>query len=299
MLACCLVTGLSAAQDGQAPLRDEDVVRLLVSGTPVGELIERVRSSTVDFDLSEEMQVELRRAGVPEELLRAMIERQAELHPPEPAPAPAAEARPGPILRVRLNPDWEPKEEQPRPLLRVLDAVGPEAVEALRLRPHERQIRDLAIVLACRTATHVPDHWRNQTPLGRDFTAAPRHRVLAFLAGAEKGKAGTLRRSLSKLALVPGERDSAPELGVLELAVPEQIEVELSAGEAHDLTLGVAVQIDERYLLVAQDGWDGLVVGEEGLVVEAKLSSPRPELSALRARFVKPKDEASNAAPGR
>jgi hypothetical protein len=301
MLTCCLVSGLSGAQDGPAPLRDEDVVQLLVSGTPVAELIQRVRNSEVDFDLSDEMQDELRRAGVPDELIRAMIERQAELHPPEPAPAPAAEAPAGPVLRVRLNSDWKPKEDQPRPVLRVLDAVGPEAVAALRLRPHERLFTDVAIVLLCRTATHVPDHWRNRTPLGRDFTSAPRHRVLAFLPGAEKVEAGKFRRSVSKLALLPGERDSAAELGVLELEVPEQIEVEVSTGEAHDLTLGLALQTGERYLLLAQDGWDGLIVGEQDRVVEAKLDSPKLDPSSLRARFVKPRksDEPSTEAPGK
>lgn len=290
LLVCCLVSGLSGAGDDAEPLRDEDVVRLMVAGTPVDRLIERVRTSEVDFDLSEEMLDELRRAGVPEELIEAMIERQRELHPPPEVPAPPAVETPaGPVLRVRLNPGWKPKEDQPRPLLRVLEQVPPEAAEALRLRPHEQLFTDLAIVLLCRTATHVPDHWRNQTPLGRDFTAAPRHRLLAFLPGAQRTKAGKLRQSLAKLAMLPGERESLPELGVLELAVPERIEVEVATGEAHDLTLGIAVQVGaERYLLLAQDARDGLIVGDEDRVIDAKLGSSKLNLSGLRVRFLEP-----------
>jgi hypothetical protein len=290
LLVCCLVPGLSGAGGDTGPLRDEDVVRLMVAGTPVERLIERVRTSEVDFDLSEEMLDELRRAGVPEELIEVMIERQRELHPPLEAPEPeAVETAAGPVLRVRLNADWKPEEDRPRPVLRVLEDVPPEAAEALRLRPHERRLTDLAIVLLCRTATHVPDHWRNQTPLGRDFNATPRHRLLAFLPGAQRTTAGKLRQSLAKLAMLPGERESLPEIGVLELAVPEQLEVELAPGEAHDLTLGIAVQVGaERYLLLAQDGWDGLIVGDEDRVIDAKLGSSKPDLSALRVRFLEP-----------
>ena len=288
LLACCLVAGVSAAADDGGPLRDEDVVRLLVSGTPVDRLIERIRTSEVDFDLSEEMLDELRRAGVPPELIQAMIERQQELHPSEAPEVPAAGTPASPMLRVRLNSDWEPKKHQPRPLLRVLDAVAPATIEALRLRPHERLFTDLAIVLLCRTATHVPDHWRNQTPLGRDFTFAPRHRLLAFLSGAQKTNAGKLRQALSKLAVLPGERDSTPELGVLELEVPEHVEVEIETGVAHDLTLGIAVQVGARYLLLAQDAWDGLIVADEDLIIEARLKSSKLDPSSLGTRFVKP-----------
>ena len=95
----------------------------------------------------------------------------------------------------------------------------------------------LAVVLLCRTATHVPDHWRNQTPLGRDFSSVPRHRLLAFLAGARKTKAGKIRQSLSKLALSPGERESTPELAVLELEIPETVTPSLS-GEGPQSPVG-------------------------------------------------------------
>jgi len=291
LLACCLAAGLLAGAGDADPLRDEDIVRMLVGGTPVEQLIDRVRSSPVDFDLSDEMLLELRQAGVPQKLIDAMGERQRELHPPEPEPVPAVETAPaGPRLRIRLNPAKKTEEDPPRPVLRLLDAAPPEAVRTLRLRPDEQTFTDLAVALMCRTATHVPDHWRNETPLGRDFNSAPRHRLLAFIAGATKTEAGKLKQTLSKLALAPGEREGAKELSVLELELPEQIEVEVEAGVAHDLTLGIAVQAGGRYLLVAQDSLSEVVVGDGDRVLEARLASPGLDPARLRVRLVEEAD---------
>ena len=171
-------------------------------------------------------------------------------------------------------------------MLTLRDTVDPPTVEALQLRPEEQQITDLAIVLACRTADHVPDHWRSQTPLGRDFRFTPRHRLLAFIGGADRTAAGKTQQMLSKVGKVPGEWDSLPEVGILELPVPEAIEVELETAVAHDLTLGVAVQIGDRYLMVASDGLDGLVVDEDGSEVVAELASTKKTPAGLSARFV-------------
>ena len=118
---------------------------------------------------------------------------------------------------------------------------------------------NLAILLACRTADHVPDHWRSKSPVGRDFLSMPRHRLLAFVAGAG-----------------PGEADeSDEEQQILELRVPETIEVDLEPGVAHDLTLGVAVEIEGRYYLAVADEWDGLILdGKRDLAAEV-VGGPR------------------------
>jgi len=269
--------GGPAAQDPEPPLTDEDVVRLHVAGTPEERILERIRGSRVEFDLSDEMLRELRAAGLPEALIRAMVERQRELDaeravPAGPEPAPPAA---GPVLVVRLNPDWKPKDERPRPLLSVLDAIDPRLYEQLRLRGSEPRFTDVAIVLACRTADHVPDQWRSKTPLGRDFINTPRHRLLAFLPGAVRQEAGRLREFASRMAAVPGEREALPELGLLELEIPPAIEVELEPGVVHDLTLGIALQAEDRYYLIASDSWDGFLMPESGASIDAEIEDGR------------------------
>ena len=87
--AVLLVAGLvsfvaTIDADDDEPLRDEDVVRMLVTGMPVNEIVERIGASRVEFDLSEEMLGELAAAGVPAEVIEAMKARQAELAPEEP-----------------------------------------------------------------------------------------------------------------------------------------------------------------------------------------------------------------------
>lgn len=266
----------AAAEEPERRMTDEDVVRLHVSGLPEERIVERIRASRTDFDLSDEMLQELRAAGLPETLVRAMVERQRELDAEKAAstaePAPA-EPAPGPRLLVRLNPEWKPTENRPRPVLRVRDVIEPPVREMLRLRGNDARFTDAALVLACRTADHVPDQWRSKTPLGRDFIATPRHRLLAFLPGAARREAGRLREIASRIAVVPGERDGLPEPGLLELEIPPALEVELEPGVVHDLTLGVALQAEDRYYLIAADSWDGLVLPETGLTIDAEIES--------------------------
>ena len=284
LLACLL-----AAPAVGEPLTDEDVVVMFAQGMPTAQIVAKIRSSEVEFDLAEEMLSELRIAEVPEKVIEAMIARQAELHAPEVEAEPEADAVSGPTLRLRLNPEWEPKKDQLRPMVRVYDAIDPQIVERLRLRETDRVLTQLAIVLLCRTADHVPDHWRGKTPLGRDFVAAPRHRLLAFVPGGEKVDVGKMRNMLSKLALVPGERDAAADLRLLVLEVPETIEVPLEAGVAHDLTLGIAFEVGDRYYLGNWEEKDGVVLDEAGeLVLDAVLRSKGKSANDLRIRFLEP-----------
>lgn len=272
----------------EAPMTDEDVVRLHVSGVGPESIIERIRAAEVAFDLSDEMLGELRAAGLPEELIRAMVERQRALDAEraEPGEAEQTGSPPVPRLGVRLNPDWEPRAGQQRPLLRLLDVIDPQTYEALRLRGEAPRFTDAALVLACVTADHVPDHWRSKTPLGRDFVSTPRHRLLAFLPGATRVDVSRLREFASRLALSPGEREGLPELGLLELELPAVIEVELEPGVIHDLILGVALQAEERYYLIRADTWEGFVLPDEGASIAAEITGERyGDPAKLEVRF--------------
>ena len=245
---------LVAADDGDV-LHDEDVVRMHISGTPAEELIRLIREREVDFDLSDEMRDELRIAGVPQPVIEAMLARQKEL---DAAKAPPPVEKPPetdqPRLTIRLNPAEDPAaKDADRSVLRHSAGVPPGLASSLRLGD-DAQVTNLAILLACRTADHVPDHWRSKSPVGRDFLSMPRHRLLAFVAGAE-----------------PGEADDSDdeERQFLWLRVPETIEVDLEPGVAHDLTLGVAVEIEGRYYLAVADEWDGLILdGSRDLAAE-------------------------------
>ena len=267
-LAAALI-GLSllvAADDGDV-LHDEDVVRMHVSGTPAEELIRLIRERQVDFDISDEMRNELRLAGVPQPVIAAMVARQKELDAAK-APPPLEEPPGLPRLTIRLNPDPDAKDAE-RPPLRHPDRVPPAVAQDLGLGD-EARVTNLAILLACRTPDHVPDHWRSKSPVGRDFLSMPRHRLLAFVAGAEPGKA---------------DESDDEEQQILELRVPETIEVDLEPGVPHDLTLGVAVEIEGRYYLAVADEWDGLILeGSRDLSAEVM---GKPRRQRIEVHFLK------------
>jgi hypothetical protein len=284
--------GADSGDTAEQPLTDEDVVRMVVMGTPAADIVDRIRDSEVAFDLSDEMVGELRAAGIPNEIIQAMKERQRELDaeraPSDAEPAEAAAPEP-PMLRIRLNPGWKPDEDQPRPRIRLLDTIDPATYENLRLRGTAPQFTNVALVLLCRTQDHVPDHWRSKSPLGRDFVFTPRHKLLAFLPGVERKELGKLQQLASELSVVPGQRGSLPVPGVLTYEIPESIEVPLEPGVIHDLTLGLAVQAEDRYFLVAADDRDETTLPEEGLDVEAEVSGGQDKaIESLAARFLPP-----------
>jgi hypothetical protein len=245
-----------------APMSDEDVVRLYISGSAVDEIIEQINSSEVAFDLSEEMLHELRLAGLPAELIEAMIARQAETDGDD---APPGDDKPaaGASLRIRINPAGEGEQRDP---LRVIDLIDEATSELLRLRTADPIFTDMAIFVACRTQDHVPDQWRSKSPLGRDFISVQRHRMLYFILGAEQ----SARRGRT----------------VLELDLPPEIEIELEPDVAHDLTLGIALRTEGRFYLVASDDLDGLVLQEGERVLEAEFSGGRDLMpSSLKVKI--------------
>src|SRR2546428_14022813 len=66
-----------SAGDEEEGLTNEDVVRMVANGTTEEEILHAIGSSRARFDLEPDILLELRRAGVPERVLRAMRERQA------------------------------------------------------------------------------------------------------------------------------------------------------------------------------------------------------------------------------
>jgi hypothetical protein len=235
------------------PLTLEDVVRLFVSGTPVAELRERVATADVDFDLSDEMLDELRAAGIPADLIEAMVARQEELDAArrkEAGEAPGEEAAqpaelPGLTITVRESPQ-----------VRLDEFIPRQQIAALGLRGDSLAFTDIAVAVLCTTDVHVPDHWRSKSPLGRDFRFAPRHRVLFWQAGARREKRGVVGALADATSVAAGEE--RPD-GVLVLDLPEVIRVDLDPREPHRIVLGLAVQADERFYLMASDAIDALV----------------------------------------
>ncbi|NIM00663.1 MAG: hypothetical protein GTN89_07235 [Acidobacteria bacterium] len=251
----------SVAWSAQESLTQEDVVRLFVQGMDKDALIAKIESSPGDYDVSEDMLDELRIAGIPDEVLQAMVRRQAELRAASEEVA-ADEPSAGPRLVLRLNPNWKPSGDESLPVLRVLDSIDPETAEQLELRSQDLRITDIGIALMCKTADHVPDHWRSKSPLGRDFRA-PRHRLLAFVSGAESSPASKLRNTLGKIMMAPGMRDSLADLNVLTLEIPQDLGVPLEPGVAHDLVLGITLRVGDRTYLVMADEREGVVLTDQ------------------------------------
>jgi hypothetical protein len=261
LLVVTLAPGIGVAEES-APMTLEDVVRLFVQGTSPEDLIRRIESSQVDFDLSEEMVEELRLAGLPDEVLEAMARRQLELHPPAETEPSAQEddvtLDAGLTLRLALAGGMALRTGEEDRGVRVADFVPPATLEQLGVRDEQARITNLAVYVACHSSTHVPDHWRSKTPLGRDFATVTRHKLLAFQADATQESPGKTRALLASLLGGPASPE-ASDWSILNLPLPEEIVVELEAGEAHDLSFGFAVQIGGRYYRVVSDETDDFV----------------------------------------
>jgi len=244
---------------------------MLVRGVPNEEILIAIRTRPGLFDVSPDMQEELRLAGVSDELIQAMIDRMAELNPaPESTEDPVEELQETavsvPALRVWLDP--QPEDGKPT-ILRVQGLVNFNLREAWQLdaAAEGTAFEDLALFVVCRTATHVPDHWRSKSPLGRDFVSMPRHRMLLFLTAAEE------------------DREAVAD-GNLKLELPPSLEIDLSPGEAHDLSLGIALQVAGRYLRWTDDTWDELTLDPAGNEIRAEVQGRRDgQITGLEVRF--------------
>ena len=212
VLLAVLLAGATAS-----PLTNEDVVRLVVDGTPQAEILETIAARPAAFDLTDDMVAELRIAGVPDAVIAAMRARQAETSP---SPAPERPRRGTVKLEVALSGPAS---------LSAPQRVTPALADRLRLPTEDeaREVRDLAIYVACVTPEHVPDLWRQKTPLGRDLEGTPRHEMLRFIAGDTAAGAKP------------------------KLTVPASIDAEVDDVEAHEIVLGVAARIGDRWRTLA------------------------------------------------
>ena len=232
---------------------------MLVADAPLASLLEEIRTREVDFDLSEEMLDEMRRAGVPPEVIRAMVERQREQDDAEQEPTNL------PSLRVSLNPALRDIAGEPTPALYFPTRLGDNAAcAALQLdrSDESRTVTDLAVFIACRSPEHVPDYWRSKSPLGRDFVSMPRHRILTFHPGAVEITRKELPRRF-KRKLVQLGPPSGSKMDFLQLEVPDTLEAEAAGDQAHHLVVGVAIRVGGRFLRVVSLEKEGVVFGSD------------------------------------
>lgn len=281
VIAALLVV-LTAAPAGE-PMHDEDVVRMFVTGATEDEIIAKIRSSETDFDLSDEMLAEMRIAGLPEGVLQAMIDRQREQAggPEEDAAAEEATVlQDAPVTaRVVFLPEVHIDDaggKRKAPFLRFPARATPGMVKTFELGTGEEDIAvtSAAYFVACTTAEHVPDHWRNKSPIGRDFIRMPRHRMLSFHPDFEL-LAPPPEEEAAGEAVEEAEKPDEPakqkkrkkkdrgqdqpqepaggggkKHGKIRLQLPESLSVELQPGVRHDLLIGVAVEIGGRYYMI-------------------------------------------------
>jgi len=274
--------GVFAADD--APMRNEDVVRMLVAGIDASQIVAQIRSRPVEFDLSEEMVEELRIAGVPDEVLRAMEERHAELHP-EARPVPDEPSVPEtPLLVIEIEGSPSEAESPERPAVLYFPALLPApAAQALQIGDGSKDlpVKAIAIFLACRTAIHVPDYWRSESPLGRDFVSMPRHGMVAFHGGGEKVSAADVPAGASKRL-----RRSTDDAGYLRLELPDRLEAQIDLSEPHDFSFGVAIQVEDRFLRITTDDRDAFVIGDDRVVRVRVFNDSTEDTFGIRAVFI-------------
>jgi len=258
------------ARTADAVLTDEDIVRMVLTGTPEKTILERIRTEPSDFDLSEEMVSELRIAGLSRSVLQAMQDRYDELNPePEPDEGVAAEVTLPPALVIHFP---SRKEDQPLEPL-VFPGLVPRALEEfLGLDGGDTDLKTTgaALFVACTSATHIESHWRGRSPLGRDFNSMPRHELLKFYPEFEIDRT-FLQKLAEKVSKKEEEEEESPAY-VVRLTLPESIRLELDTTEPHDLLIGVAIETGQRYMALATLEIPQLSVGPEGAELSVAVS---------------------------
>jgi hypothetical protein len=261
MLASALASD-DAPPPSASPLTNEDVVRMVVSGLPESAILESIRNRPEAFDLSDDMTAELRLAGVSSAIVAAMAARHAASAPS--TPPTGRPKRDAVHLVVAIN----ARGSGPRTI--KVPGWADEDVKARFHLPKEndqREVKDLAVFLGCTSQEHIPDLWRSKTPLGRDMVSAVRHEMLAFVAGDTP--AGKQPR----------------------LTLPARVEADVDVSESHDLVLGVAARIGDRWIQLASGTLTkvkiaagskpltGLIErGGQAFEFKIELTAPRPAL---------------------
>jgi len=185
--AAALPPPVAAPPAAAAPLTNEDIVRLVVHGTAESVIVREIATRPPDFDLDPGVVAELVRVGVSRTIIEAMRRRQIDAGGRPPPGAPAA-----PGSSMSAPPPTADPADQGIVVVAFAPAPGgdaPAEIFAIAARPKGAPrpddgeiglVTDLALVLACTTATHVPDHWDTRTPL----EGAPRHEMLLFHPGS-------------------------------------------------------------------------------------------------------------------
>ena len=215
-ITCLLLLHAAGAADlppASPPLTNEDIVRLVVNGTPERVILEEIATRPVEFDLQEEIVVELRLVGVNDRLIEAMRQRQRDM--PGPAGADenlresAAGGQPVGFVVVALNGDRADDDSVPF----AIKALPPGVERAAGMEVG--RVSDLAVAVLCRTPDHVPDHWDISSPIEE----APRHGVVFFQPASRP--------------------DKVKKFEVLRLALTTTPPIELAAGR-HALIVALA-----------------------------------------------------------
>ena len=170
-----------AASKPKGPLTNEDVVRMVMTGTSEKNILDAIESRPADFDVSTDMVEELRRAGVNETIIVAMRRRQAAMPQPEPSPTPPPETGRSGTLRV----EFDTGDDKASPAER--SAIALKSLPKGMSRRGGMEVglmTDMALVVLCTSADHVPDHWDTRSPI----QGAPRHELLLFRPGGATEK---------------------------------------------------------------------------------------------------------------
>ncbi len=217
----------------EAPLTNEDVVRMVAQARPEVEMLRIIAASKVDFDLDPDVVVEMRRAGVPEKILRAMRQRQTEAGGRS-APPPVPPLRAAGSVELIFLPMEEGVGARGKPSFSLIRRTPRWASRQLAM-PEKAEVEELAIFLLCSSAEHVPDHWSGRTPL-KNFV---RHELLVFRAGSHPGKLKGFE--------------------VLFLDLPASLHIPVPEG-IHSLVVGVAGKTGPDWHVAASDDQRGVEV---------------------------------------
>jgi len=102
--AMLLAMLLAAAAQTRKPLTNSDILNMTKQGFDSSLIIKSIQTSDVDFDVSPQALIDLKAAGVSQDVMDAMMTAEAK-HSPAPAPAPAPlPAQPTPGALPAANP---------------------------------------------------------------------------------------------------------------------------------------------------------------------------------------------------
>lgn len=73
LLLCGLITGLAGAQSSQAPLKNADIIQMMKSGLGRQTIVLLIQQGQCDFDTSPQALIKLKKAGVSELVIDAML----------------------------------------------------------------------------------------------------------------------------------------------------------------------------------------------------------------------------------